>query len=92
MRTGAVVNRRNVVILVDDLQRHEALTRIRHRDGDRPGVEIKNAQRIKRVAVQTDDGLIVDRSRLTIMGELAKASLLRIVGQDGCYNSARAKF
>ena len=64
------------MILVDHLHRHEALAGVGHRDRHRPGIEVEYGGRVERVAVEADDGLVVDRRRLAAMEELAEAAIL----------------
>jgi hypothetical protein len=62
------------VILVDHLKRHEAIAGVGHGNGDRPGVEVKHRERIERVTVEPDDGLMVDGCRLSMMQQLSQAA------------------
>jgi hypothetical protein len=62
------------VILVDHLKRHEAITGVGHGDRRRPGIEVKNRERIERVTIEPDDGLMVDGRRLTMVPKLAQAA------------------
>ena len=54
---------------------------IGQRDRHRPGIEIEHRRGIERVAVEPDDGLIVDRRRLAAMKELAEAAVLDDVAE-----------
>ena len=70
-----------VLVLVDDLHRHEAFARIGQGDRHRPRVEIEDRRGIERVAIEPDDGLVVDRRRLAAMDELAEAAILDDVAE-----------
>ena len=70
------------MILIDHLQRHEALARIRQRDRHRPGVEIEHRRGIERVAVLPNDGLGVDGRQLAVVLELAEAAFLERHGAE----------
>ncbi len=52
------------------------LPSIGHGDPHRLGIEIRHCRGIERIAIEADDGLIVDRSRFTIVTELAEAEIL----------------
>src|SRR6202167_6664138 len=58
-RTGSVIDPGHVVILVDDLKRHEAIAGIGHGDRDRPSVEVKNRERINWIAIKRSKRLMV---------------------------------
>ena len=70
-RVGLVVvsDKRHIMIFVDDLQRHEVLAGVGKCDRQRPGCEIEHAKRIKRVAVEPNDRLVLDRGRLAAVTE-----------------------
>ncbi len=70
----AVDDHRHVVVLADDLHRHETLARIGQRDRHRTSFEVEYRRRIKRIAVQPDNGLVVDPRRLAAMAELAEGA------------------
>ncbi|MND98943.1 hypothetical protein D3C80_913150 [compost metagenome] len=59
VRPGAILSG-CVVILADDLQRHEARSRIRQRNGDGTSIEIENTGRIQRIPVAPDHRLMCD--------------------------------
>jgi len=67
------------MILADGHQRHEALARVGHLDRYRSGIEVEHRCRIERIAVEPDDGLVVDRRRLAAVKELAEATVLEHV-------------
>ena len=81
-----------VLILIDDLHRHEPLARIGQRDRHRPGVEVEHHRRIERVAVHPDDGLVVDRRQFAVVLELSEAALLQRDRAEVQSVSARMKF
>ena len=71
------MRRRRVLILIDDLQRHEALAGVGQRDRDRSGVEVEDGRRIKRVAVHADDRLVVDRRELAMVLKFSEPAFLQ---------------
>jgi hypothetical protein len=44
-----------VMILIDHLHRHETLTSVRQRDGDRRRLKVEYAERVKGVAIKAND-------------------------------------
>lgn len=71
------------MVLVNNLQRHKALARVRHRDGHRPRVEVEHGERIERVAIKANDRLIIDARRLTVMLELSQTSFFEKITDIG---------
>ena len=75
MGACAVIDLGRILISIDHLHRHEALARIGQRDRNRPGSEVEDCGGIQRVAVQPDDGLVVDRGRFPAMDEFTEAAV-----------------
>ena len=94
--SGAVIDLGRVLVLVDDLHRHEALAGVGQGYRHRAGVEVEDRSRIERIAIHPDDGLFVDRRRLPAVSEPAKTPVFddiseieialgsgKVVGRDG---------
>jgi hypothetical protein len=77
---------RAVLVLVDNLHRHEAIARIGQSYRHGSGVEVENSRRIERVAVLPDNVLMVDRWNLALM-----SSSLRATAEKYLSDSARMK-
>jgi hypothetical protein len=75
MCAGAIKHRRHIMILVDDLHRHESLAGIRQSDCHGSSIEIEHRRRVKRVAVKANHDLVVDRRRFSTVKELSKTAL-----------------
>jgi hypothetical protein len=70
----AIVDRRGVLVLIDDLHHHETIARIGQRDRHRTGVEVEHRERIQRVTVGPNYAPAGDRRQLAAMPELAKGA------------------
>jgi len=71
----AIGDLHNIFILVDGLHRHEALARVRQRDGHRPCIEIEYRDGIERVAVAARDDLALERREPTVVMKFAEAAI-----------------
>jgi hypothetical protein len=78
VRRVVVGDEGDIMVVVDDLQRHKALAGIRERDRDWPGCKVEHAEGIKGVTLDANNCLMIDRGRLTAMTKLANACVLRI--------------
>jgi hypothetical protein len=58
--SGAIIDLGGVLVLVDGLHGHEPLAGIGQCDRNRTSVEVKDRRRIERVAIEPDDGLLVN--------------------------------
>src|SRR5260221_5461956 len=79
--SGAIIDLKVIVVFIDNLHGHEALAGVGQRDHNRSGVKVKHRGRIKRVAVKTDNSLIVDRCRLAAVNEISKGALFDDLAQ-----------
>ena len=69
------------MVLIQNHDRHEARARIRQGDSGWPCVEIEDRRRVEGIAVQADDGLVVDRSGLTAVNEFPQPAVLDDVSE-----------
>ena len=71
----AIGHRGYIVVLVEGHQGHEPCACIRHCDRHRCSIEIEHCRRIEGVAVEANDGLVVDCSWLATMEKFSKGSV-----------------
>ncbi len=96
MASRAVIDLGSVLVLVNDLHRHEPLAGVGQGHLTGPAPRSKTAAELERIAIGADDGLLVDGRRFPAVSEPAKASVFhdvskievalgsgKVVGRDG---------
>ena len=79
--SGAVIDLGSILVLVNDLHRHEPLAGVGQGHLHRARPEVEDRRRTKRIAIGADGGLLVDGRWFPPVSEPAKASVFHDVSK-----------
>jgi hypothetical protein len=77
----AIDNHRSVLVLIDELHRHEPLAGVGQSNRDSACIEVENGAGVEGVAIHADDLLLIDWRRRAVVHELAEGTILHEVAK-----------